>query len=551
MLYGDTGIPPIVGNYRDQSGNLCKPPYTEETEMDFGSKLKQNAEQLSDKPAVIFNDEIITFAALNSRAARFGNAIIGLGLKPKDRVAVVLHNCSEFLEIIYGAVKAGITLVPVNWRLAPDEMSYVINNSDACAVIVAQKFVEKIEPIKSELKNVDAARYVFLGENAPGGMIDYEEFLAGVSDEEPGFEGDENHPFFIGYTSGTTGFPKGAVTPLGNWEIKVASISMLMRLNNDDVQLLTMPLFHMNAINTSSNSHYMGQTVVVMERFRAEESLRLIEKYKTSFSSMVPTMYNRLKNLPPDVFAKYDNSPMKNLLQSSAPLPFSTKQWIIENFKSAGLHEVYGGTEAGIVTYLPPEEQLNRPGSVGMALPTVEIKLVDDDGNEVAEGEIGQFVSRPREGSILGKVSEYYKDDKSTKKSFKDGWFHSGDMAKMDADGFYYLVDRKFDMIISGGENIYPAEIETALYRHPKILECAVIGVPDDDWGESVKAVVVIKEGMTADEEEIIAYCREHLAGFKIPRSVDFTDELPKTDTGKILKKIIKAPYWKDRESNI
>ncbi len=519
--------------------------------MDFGSKLKQHAEERGDKAAIIFNDKVTTFAELNERACRFGDGLTSLGLKPKDRVAVILRNRTEFSEIIYGAVKAGVTLVPVNWRLAPEEMSYVINNSDSCAVVLGEEFLEKVEPIKGELKNVDAGRYIVLAEKKLEGMHDYEELLAGGSDAEPGFVGGEDDPFFIGYTSGTTGFPKGAVTPLGNWEIKAASISVLMRLDQDDVQLLTMPLFHMNAINTSANSHYMGQTVVVMERFRPEEALRLIETYKASFSSMVPTMYNRLKNMPPDVFAKYDNSPMKSLLQSSAPLPFTTKKWIIENFKSAGMHEVYGGTEAGIVTYLPPEEQLARPGSVGMALPTVEIKLVDDDDNEVPQGEVGQFVSRPREGSILGKVSEYYKDEKSTKKSFRGGWFYSGDMARMDEDGFYYLVDRKFDMIISGGENIYPKEIETVLFAHPKILECAAIGVPDEEWGESVKAVVVLKEGQAADADEIIAYCREHLAGYKIPRSVDFSDDLPKTDTGKILKKIIKAPYWKDKDVNI
>jgi acyl-CoA synthetase (AMP-forming)/AMP-acid ligase II len=519
--------------------------------MDFGSKLKKNAEEFSDKPAIIFNDEVITYARLNERASRVGNALTSLGVKPKDRVAVILRNRAEYSEIIYGALKSGITLVPVNWRLAPEEMSYVINNSDACAVFVGDDFFEKVVSIRKELAGVDSDRYVLLGEKGPDDMREYEELLAGVSDDEPGFEGKSTDPFFIGYTSGTTGFPKGAITPISDWEIKVMSLFTLMRLNEEDTQLLTMPLFHMNAINTSSVSHYAGQTVVVMERFRAEEALRLIEKHKASFSSMVPTMYNRLKNMPKDVFDKYDTSSMKNLLQSSAPLPFSTKQWIIENFKSAGLHEVYGGTEAGAVTYLPPEEQLNRPGSVGMALPTIDIRLVDDEGADVSQGEIGQFVSRPREGAMLGKVTEYYKDEKSTKKSFKDGWFYSGDMARMDEDGFYYLVDRKFDMIISGGENIYPAEIEGVLYRHPKIVECAVIGVPDDEWGESVKAVVVLKEGETADEQEIIDYCRESLAGYKIPRSVGFTDELPKTDTGKILKKIIKAPYWKDRDVNI
>lgn len=519
--------------------------------MDLGTKLKKNADEFPDKAAIIFNDKTTTYKELNERAARFGNAMKALGLKPQDRVAVILRNRMEFSEIIYGLVKAGMVLVPVNWRLAPEEMQYVIDNSDACAVVVGDEFLEKVIPIRADLPKVDASRYICLGENVPKDMLSYEKCLADAPNAEPGYEGKSSDPFFIGYTSGTTGFPKGAVTPLGDWETKILSLFGLLRLGDDDVQLLTMPLFHMNAINTSSVSHYSGQTVVIMERFRPEEALRLIQDYKASFSSMVPTMYARLKNLDPEILKKYDTSSMRSLLQSSAPLPFPTKQWIVENFPSAGLHEIYGGTEAGAVTYLPPEEQLKRPGSVGMALPTVEIKLVDDEDNEVPQGEVGQFISRPREGAMLGKVSEYYKDEKSTKKSFKDGWFYSGDMARMDEDGFYYLVDRKFDMIISGGENIYPAEIEGVLYKHPKLLESAVIGVPDDEWGESVKAVVVLREGETATEEEVIDYCREYLAGYKVPRSVDFVDDLPKTDTGKILKKLIKAPYWKDRDVKI
>jgi acyl-CoA synthetase (AMP-forming)/AMP-acid ligase II len=326
--------------------------------------------------------------------------------------------------------------------------------------------------------------------------------------------------------------------------------SALFRLEPNAVQLITMPLFHMNAINTATISHSVGHTVVVMEKFRPEEALRCIQEHKCSFSSMVPTMFNRFKNMDPEVFRKYDTSSMKSLLQSSAPLPFSTKQWIIENFPTAGLHEVYGGTEAGTIAYMPPEEQLNRPGSVGKALPTVEVKLVDDDGNEVAQGEVGQIITRPLQ-TTTGVVTEYYKDDKATEKSFKLGWFYSGDMAYQDEDGFLYLVDRKFDMIISGGENIYPKEIETVLYRHPAVATAAVIGVPDDEWGEQVIAVLVPKNGKDVTEEEIISYCREHLAGYKVPRSIEFRNELPETDTGKILKKLIKAPYWEGKQSKI
>ncbi len=518
--------------------------------MDIAAKLAQNAKEFPEKPAVIFKDKITTFKDLNNRAARFANAITSLGLKPKQKVAAIMRNRAEYLEVIYGLTKAGLVHVPVNWRFGSEEMRHVITNSESVAVVVAAEFCEKLDSIMDELTNVDKNAYILLDGDSQSGMHAYEDLLAKASDSEPGVDNQAGDAFFIGYTSGTTGFPKGAITPHGDWDSKPALLCGLLRLGDDDVQLLTMPLFHMNAINTASMSHYVGHTVVVMERFRAEEALRLIQEHKASFSSMVPTMYHRLKNLSKDAFDKYDTSSMKSLLQSSAPLPFPTKEWIIKSFPSAGLHEAYGGTEVGVVTYMPPEEQLNRPGSVGIGLPTVEIKLVDDDGNEVPQGQVGQFISRPAV-KVPGTVTEYYKDEKSTGKSFKGGWFYSGDMARKDADGFYYLVDRKFDMIISGGENIYPAEIEAVLYKHPKLLESAIIGVPDDEWGESVKAVVVLREGETATEEEIIAYCRETLAGYMIPRSVDFIDELPKTDTGKILKKIIKKPFWEGRDTNI
>ena len=516
--------------------------------MDLGARLKQNAEDFPEKAAVIFKDKATTYRELNDRAARFANAITSLGIEPGDRLAVILRNRTEYLEVLYGLVKAGITLVPVNWRLAAQEMEYVINNSDSSAVVFSQEFLEKISPIMKHLPNVASNRYIYLGGNPPPDMHPYERFLSNASDGELGREGKSTDPFFIGYTSGTTGFPKGAVNPHGNWDLKVMSLSAIFGLSDNDVQLLTMPLFHANAITTSSGGHYGGQTIVIMERFEAEAALQLIEKYRITFSSMVPTMFNRLMNLPRGIFEKYDVSSVRGLIQSSAPLMFSTKQWIIENFKNAGLHEFYGGTEVGVVTYLPPDEQLKRPGSVGRALPTVEIKLVDDQGNEVNRGEVGQLISRSMRGAPIDKATEYYRDHESTERSFKGGWFYSGDMARMDEDGFYYIVDRKFDMIISGGENVYPAEIEAVLCRHPKILETAVIGIPDKDWGESVKAAIVLRKGETATEEEIIGYCRQHLAGYKVPRSVDFADELPKTDTGKILKKLIKAPYWKDRE---
>jgi long-chain acyl-CoA synthetase len=519
--------------------------------MDLGAKLEKNARDFPDKTAILFKERVISFAQLNERAARFGNGVRSLGIKPRDRVAVILRNRPEVLEIIHGLAKAGITLVPVNWRFASEEMQYVIQNAEASAVVVAHEFTEKLKPIVKDLPLVAPDRYICVDAPLPPGMHSYEEFLANASSAEPGIESRPKDPFYLGYTSGTTGFPKGAVNPHGDWDTRMMGLFALFRLNENDIQLLTMPLFHANAIATSSGGHYAGQTVVIMERFDAEDMLRLIERHRATFSSMVPTMFNRLRNLPRETFGKYDVSSMRCMIQSSAPIPFPTKKWIIENFENVELHEFYGGTEPGVVTYLAPEEQLKKPGSVGRALPVVEVKLVDDQGNEVPQGEVGQLISRPMAGADLARATEYYRDEKSTKENFREGWFYSGDMARLDEDGFYYLVDRKFDMIISGGENIYPAEIEAVLYRHPKVFEAAVIGVPDDEWGESVKAVLALKEGVQASEEEIIRHCREHLAGYKIPRTVDFVKDLPKTDTGKILKKIIKAPYWKDRGASI
>jgi long-chain acyl-CoA synthetase len=519
--------------------------------MDLGAKLTKNAQEFPDKTAIIFKDRKLTFAEMNQRATRFGNGARSMGLAPRDRVAVILRNRSEYLEIIYGLAKTGMTVVPVNWRFAPEEMRYVIDHSEASAVVVADEFFGKLDPVICDLHRVDTNRIIYLDGTGPPGTHSYESFLEEASTAEIGIESGPKDPFYFGYTSGTTGFPKAAINPHGDWDARMMGLFALFRLDENDIQLLTMPLFHANAIASSSGGQYAGQTVVIMERFDPEEALRLMDRHRTTFSSMVPTMFNRIMNLPPEVFKKYDVSSMKCFIQSSAPIPFPTKQWVIENFKNAGFHEFYGGSEVGVVTYLAPEEQLARPGSIGRAVPVVEIKLVDEQGREVPQGEIGQLISRPVGGADLARADEYYKDEASTKKSFQDGWFHSGDMARVDADGYYYLVDRKFDMIISGGENIYPAEIENVLYRHENVLEAAVIGVPDDDWGEVVKAVLVLKEGKTATEEEIIRYCREHLAGYKIPRSVDFARELPKTDTGKILKKIIKAPYWNDREAKI
>ena len=485
----------------------------------LGEKLKQNADEFPDKVAVIWEDKKVTYKELNDRAARLANALISLGLQPGENVGVMLRNIPEYLVVICGLIKAGLTHVPINWRFAAPEVEYVINNSKSKAIIFSDDFLDKIDPIKDNLPDLPKGNYLFYGDNPPEGMKKYEDLLANAKNSEPGIEINDISPYFIGYTSGTTGRPKGAVTKHGPWELKVAMLPVLLRLETgpEEVQLLTMPLFHMNAINTAGVSLYMGHTVVLMPgRFSGEDALRMIQEHKCTFSSMVPTMYHRIKELPDDTKNRYDTSSMKSLLQSSAPLPYSTKEWIVDFFKSAGLFEAYGGTEAGIATVLFPEEQLAKKNSVGRPVPVTELKIVDEDGHEVPKGEVGQIITRPaQEASIVPPVTEYYKDADATKKSFKEGWFYSGDMGYQDEEDYVYLVDRKFDMIISGGENIYPKEIEDVLYTHPKILDAAAVGIPDKEWGESVQAVLVLKKGETATEKEIIEFCKNSLGKYK------------------------------------
>jgi len=521
----------------------------------LAEKLNTNSFEFPEKIAIIWKDERVTYKEINDRATKIANALISMGLQKGDNVSVILRNVPEYITIICGLVKAGMVHVPINWRFAPAEVEYVINNSKSKAIVFAEEFLEKIIPINDNLPNIPKSNFLFIGDNLPDGMKKYEDIITSASDEEIQVEIHDKDPYFIGYTSGTTGRPKGAVTRHGLWEFKVAALPMLLRLEAtpEEVQLLTMPLFHMNAINTTGLSIYLGHTVVLMPgRFSGEDVLKMMQEHKCTFSSMVPTMYHRIKELTDEIKNKYDTSSMKSILQSSAPLPYSTKEWIVGFFKSAGLFEAYGGTEAGIATVLYPEEQLTKKNSVGRAVPTTELMIVDDDGHELPIGEVGQIISRPASTDTpIPPVTEYYKDTDSTKKSFREGWFYSGDMGYLDEEGYLYLVDRKFDMIISGGENIYPKEIEDVLYTNPKVLDAAAVGIPDKEWGESVKAVLVLKKGETATEKEMIDFCREPLGKYKTPTSVDFTDELPKTATGKVLRRIVKEKYWKDQERRI
>ena len=510
--------------------------------------IKLSVQKYPEKVAVIYKDKRITYSELDSRANRIANGITAMGLMKGDKVGILLYNCSEFVEIYYGMAKAGIISVPINFRLAAPEIEYIVRNSDSKALIMGEDFIDRIDTIRPNLEMIAERNYVVLGDRIPDYAIRYEDFLGKASDIEPDVEIKETDPYFIGYTSGTTGFPKGAVMPHRSIYDIVISHLIGRGVSPDDKYLLIMPLFHSNSVWHSNLLLFIGGAVCIYPSggFSPTEILEIIQKEKITCTNMVPTMSNLMLSLPDR--DKYDVSSMRWLVSSSAPLLTKTKEELFSFFKHSKLYEGYGSTETGAVTSLSPEDQLRKIRSIGKPYFGQEVRLLDENGNDVPIGEVGELYSRgPTQ------MKEYYKDPEKTRNAFRGEWLSAGDMASMDEEGYLYLVDRKQDMIISGGENVYPTEVEEVLSKHPKVHEIAVIGVPDDKWWEALKAVVVLKPGEDATGEEIIKFCEGKLAGYKKPKSVDFipASEMPKTPTGKILRRPLKEIYWKGKDAKI
>ncbi|MFH1624679.1 MAG: long-chain-fatty-acid--CoA ligase [Pseudomonadota bacterium] len=510
--------------------------------------IKLSVEKFPEKVAVIYKDKRVTYRELDSRANRIANGIADMGLKKGDKVGILLSNCNEFVEIYYGMAKQGLISVPVNFRLAAPEIQYIVKNADSKALIMGEEFVDKVDSIRPHCEMIGEKNYVVLGDRMPDYAIRYEDLLAGASDSEPDVEIGETDPYFIGYTSGTTGFPKGTVMPHRSIYNIVISHLIGRGISPSDTYLLIMPLFHSNSVWHSNLLLFIGGTIYVYPSggFNPKEILEIIQKEKITCTNMVPTMSNLILNVPDK--DKYDVSSMRWLVSSSAPLLTKTKEELFRFFKHSRLYEGYGSTETGAVTSLSPEDQLLKIRSIGRPYFAQEVRLLDETGKDVPIGEVGELYSR---GPTL--MKEYYKDPEKTKNAMRGEWVSVGDMARMDEEGYLYLVDRKQDMIISGGENISPTEVEEVLSLHPKVHEFAVIGVPYEKWGEAVRAVVVLKAGEEGTEEEIIKFCEGILAGYKKPKSVDFirASEMPKTPTGKILRRPLREAYWKGRKTQI
>ncbi len=482
----------------------------------------------------------LTFAQWHERANRLANALAGLGLAKGDRVAVLAHNAVEWMEIYVGLAAAGFVAVPINFRLVAPEIAYIAQHCEARAFIVEDSLVERVEPIRDELGIVNGGLIHFGAERAPAGWQSYEALLGRASPSPPDVRVAPEDTWALMYTSGTTGRPKGAIrNHAGSALISLVS-ALDMGLAGQDTGLFVMPMCHANSLYFSFTFTYLGATCVIDDRksFDPEQLLRTLSDQHVTFTSLVPTHYIMMQGVSGAAKAKVDVGRVSKLMISSAPARRETKLAIMEQFPNSQLFELYGSTEAGWVTLLRPHEQLTKLGSVGREWTgSGPVKIIGADGDEVPDGAVGELYSR-----TPYVFDGYWKNPEKTAEAFRGAWCTVGDLARRDADGYYHLVDRKSNMIISGGENVYPSEVESLLGTHPAVQDVAVIGVPHDKWGEAVHAVVVLHAGRAATEAEILDWCRDRIAGYKRPRSITFIaeSEMPRTATGKILHRALR-----------
>lgn len=513
--------------------------------------LSQLAETHPEKAAVIEDlpdgrTRIWSFEDLEHHANRLGRALLAQGVQPGNKLIWCGQNSPWVVAIIHAARKIGAVAVPLNYRLTEEEAAYVVDNSDAVLAFVDADYAALFADIRTETPQLRSV-LVFDGPSGAGqldarALMETEsgdELHAGV---EPGSGGT------MIYTSGTTGKPKGAVRENVGDPEQIARMIEFYGYRPDDIYMTTGPLYHSGPSGFMAIAQMLGNTVVLQKKFHAEDWLRLVDKYRVSSTFSAPAPVRMICNLPDQVIAHYDRSSMRVMIANAAPWSYALKLMYLERFPEDSLFEVYGSTELGVNAILRPEYQRAKPGSCGQPAPGVEICLFDDDGNVVTE---------PRqEGELFVRSDSVFKtyhkaEDKFLEDRREGGWQTVGDIAYFDEEGFYYICDRKKDMIISGGVNIYPAEIEAALESHPDIMDVAVFGIPSEEWGEQVHAHVVLKAGAGLSSEDVQAYGREHLAGYKVPRSLEFVAEIPRTGTGKILKRQLRDPYWRGHASRV
>jgi acyl-CoA synthetase (AMP-forming)/AMP-acid ligase II len=500
--------------------------------MNLGSILTWQARKYRDKVFMICDEQRITYGELNSKVNCLANGLISLGISKGDKVVTLFYNSVEVVETYFALLKIGAVCVPLNYRLKGNELQYIIDHSDAKAMIFSGDFTGVIEDISQGLKKT--AIYITTSPEPMPGTLSYQELIRSHPAEEPERVVAMDDESVILYTSGTTGRPKGVVLTHENQFLNTTNYALAYCMKDWDIELALTPMFHSSTLGRIITYVFSGCTFITSKRFDPSWALRTIEREKITSITQAPTMYVAMINLKNA--GRFDTSSVRRVVTGAAPMSVNNKKALKELFPKAGLFDLYGLTEASPgVSILEPDRFFEKIESVGKPMVTVEVKVVDEKGIEVHRGKIGEIICR---GPNV--MKGYYKDPRATSEALRDGWLYTGDLGKMDEDGFLYLTDRKKDLIISGGENIYPAEIERILLEHPKILEAAVIGVPDPYWGERVKAFVVLKPGEQLSPEEVIMFCEEHLASYKKPKEVEFIDKLPRNAANKVMKEELK-----------
>jgi fatty-acyl-CoA synthase len=511
--------------------------------LNFGQMLSVHARLAPNRVGARDLERSMTFAQWNDRSCRLANALIGLGLSKGDRVAILAYNCVEWCEIFAATAKAGLVALPINFRLIGKEVQYILENAEASALIVQDELVGLVEEVRKDL-SIKPDRYVHFGTRpCPSGYRAYEDFLSSGSASEPERRVQLSDPWTLMYTSGTTGNPKGVVRSHRSGVLLSMVTEIELALHRNDAALLVMPMCHANSLNFFGAFGYCGGTNFIYSRksFDPEHCVRTLAEGRSTFTSLVPTHYIMMLGLPAAVRGKYNFDAVTKLMISSAPARPETKREVMEMFSNSGLFELYGATETGWVTMLHPHEQFTKLGSVGReCVGAAPIKILDEAGNEVPDGESGELFS-----CNAHTFDCYWCLPEKTKESFRGDYCTVGDMARRDSEGYIFLSDRKSNMIISGGENIYPSEVEALIGAHPRVKDVAVVGLPDEKWGERVHAVIVLHEGATLKESDLIEWSKERLAGYKRPRTYAFMleSEIPRNATGKVLHRELKKRF--------
>ena len=490
---------------------------------------------------------VLSRQQLQSRANRIANALIGLGLTRGDRVAVLAKNCLDYPALYLGTAKAGIALVPLNYRLAPGEWTYIVNNAEAKLLIARTEYVAAIDAIRDELKTVE--HFVALDTEAPHGWRGFDQWFDGQSDVAPAIDLSSDDDVIQMYTSGTTGLPKGVLLTHGC--VTANLIQMLLISETPGVRMqVVAPFYHAGATMSSLVALISGGSLYVHEDFIPNDVVRVLDEEGIGITFLVPAMIQALLVFVPDVRDRsYEQLQM--ISYGASPISEETLREAMQVF-GCNFGQGFGQTESSaMLTYLSSGDHRRalsgeKPEllrSAGRAGPGTQIKIVDEDGKELPPGEVGEVIGK---GPQL--MRGYWKMTDATAKTLRDGWLYTGDAGYLDDEGYLYISDRIKDMIVSGGENVYPAEIEQVLFQHPAIADVAVIGIPDDTWGEAVHAVVQLRPDQSASADDIIAFCRDRLAGYKRPRSVEFIEQIPRNASMKVLKKDLRAPHWEGRD---